>query len=129
MHSFKLNTGCWMNLCYQRKSRWRDSATWVKKPSNMGYEGNWPPDQLHLSSLFCTLNMVFIAHWVIEVLSSISAEKSNFTHIHTHTLIHAVCTFITNIKSVKWQRIKERRKKQTNDQWHQHVLTLTCSYY
>lgn len=67
----------------------------------MGYEGNWTPDQLHLSSLLCTLTMVFSAHWVIEVLSSISEEKSNFILIHTHTLIHAVSTFITNIKSVK----------------------------
>lgn len=95
----------------------------------MGYEGDWPPEQLHVSSLFCTLNMLFIAHRATEVLSLFSEGKSNFTHIFPHTFIHAVRTSITNIKSVKWQRIKERRKKQTNDQCHRHVLTLTCRHY
>lgn len=93
-----------MNLCYTSIKENHDEKAQqpeLKKSRNMGYEGNWTPDQLHVSTLFCTPNMLFIAHCATKVLSLISEEKCSFIHIYPHTLIYAVHTSITNIKSVK----------------------------
>lgn len=82
----------------------------------MDYEGNWPPDQLHVSSLFCTLNMVFIAHrqqkcchWFLR--KTVISLIYSLTHSY---MLYILLLLTSNLSNDKELRKEERNKPMTN---------------